>query len=401
MIRNRLMLAQFALFALISIGCTWYVATTVLGPALLRGSDQITVHMPDSGGISPESTVTYRGVEVGRVADVRIDPREGVNVVLAVDSGTRVPASARAVVSMDTPMALQHLDLQPVTSGGPYLREGSVIEASRTARPLPLEKLLGDFDALSSTIDPREVAALGDALETGFNGSGPELTRLLDNTAALLSTLRDRRPQLERLMGGARELAGPNGEQGDRLRELAANLRSLTGSARGNAPQIGRLLDTAPGATRQVAGLLRTGEPSLTALLGNLATTSQIVSVRTPALEHGLTVFPGSFAKLGSIVHGGTADFDLVATQGPVCATGTDRRSPTRTEPREPNLGTHCPGDRPGLGQRGAANAPPPATTYDPATGTTGAGFSVGSSGGQQELLGPRSWYSIPLQGVR
>ena len=109
--RNRLMLAQLALFVVISIACTWSVASDVLGPRMFRQPDLVTVRMPDSGGINPDSQVTYRGVKVGSVAGSRLDPNGGVNLTLSLDPGARIPASARAVVSMDTPLALQHLDV--------------------------------------------------------------------------------------------------------------------------------------------------------------------------------------------------------------------------------------------------------------------------------------------------
>lgn len=398
---SREVLVQIALFVAISIGCAFYLVTNVLDSESLQDPHRVTARMPDSGGISAEAPVTYRGVDVGSVAEVSIDPGGGVDVVLAIDPGARVPADSRAVVSQDTPIALQHVDLRPETDSGPYLRDGSVIEPERTERPLPLEELLTGVTDLGDSVDTRAVNELADSLSTGFNGAGPELTRILDNTASLLRTARESRPALQRAMDNGREFAGPDGERGDRLRALAAGMRSLTDQARTQEPRARQLLGTAPDTTKRVAELMRENEPSVTALLGNLVTTGQVVNVRTPALQHGITTLPDTFGKLGSIVHGDTADFDLVVSQGPVCISPTERRSPTRTEPREPDLNWHCPGDRDHQQQRGAANAPRPTTTYDPATGDTGAGFQLGSSGGQSEVLGPRSWYAIPLQGVR
>ena len=398
--QNRLMLVQIALFALISIGCTVYVVTNVVRPHRISEPNHVAVRMPDGAGLTPDSLVTFRGVEVGAVTDVRIED-SGVSVLASINASARVPASSRAVIAQDTPMALQHLDLRADTDAGPFLRDGSVIEAERTARPLPLEALLTDFTAIGDSVDPRDVDRLGEALATGLNGAGPELTRILDNTAVLLRTTRESVPQLRRSLDNGRAFVGPGGEQGDRLRVVAANLRSLSDQARGQEPQVRSLLENAPEGTRQVARLMADTEPAVTALLGNLVTTGQIVSVRGPAMEHALVTLPGTFGGLGQIVHGDTADFDLVITQGPACVTPMERRSPADAEPRDPALDWHCPGDDPRTGQRGAANAPRPMATYDPATGDTGAGFRLGTSGGQSDVLGSRSWYSIPLQGVR
>ncbi|WP_267898868.1 ABC transporter permease [Saccharopolyspora rhizosphaerae] len=268
-----------------------------------------------------------------------------------------------------------------------------------------LTALVACFKGLTAKGGPGGVAnAVNEAVVICFVCvfiANTELTRILDNSAELLRTSRESVPQLRRALDNGRTFVGPNGEQGDRLRVLAANLRSLTDQARADEPQVRSLLATAPETTRQVARLMADNEPSVAALLGNLVTTGQIVSVRGPAMQHALVTLPGTFGGLGRIVHGDTADFDLVLSQGPACVTAVERRSPTDTEAREPSLDQHCPGDEQRRGQRGAANAPRPMGTYDTATGDTGAGFSLGSSGGQRDVLGSRSWYSIPLQGVR
>ncbi|MGW5647845.1 MlaD family protein [Saccharopolyspora sp. NPDC003752] len=370
---RRLTLAQLALFLVISIACTYYVVTNVAGPQALREPMRVTMRMADSASITPTSQVTYRGVVIGTVSDVRLDPGGGgVSVRLALNPDTRVPADTRAVVSMATPLALQTVDLQPEHDSGPYLRDGSVIERDRTERPMPLETMLVHFTELSEQLRPEDVATVTDALATGLQDAGPELARILDDSATLLKVLRDRQPQLQGVVDGTRTLVGPDGAQGDRIRDLAAGLRSLSDQIRDREPEINRILDTAPGATRQLADLFARSDPAATALLGNLVTTSQIVAVRAPALEQLIISLPAGLSGLGGVVHGDTADFYLVGTQGPICATPQERRSPTEVAPREAGLDWHCPADQPNFGQRGAANAPRP---------------------------GP--WYSIPLQGVR
>lgn len=397
---RRLVFAQLALFLVISIACTYYVITNVAGPGALRDPVLVTARMPDAASITPSSQVTYRGVVIGTVSEVRIDPGgNGVSVQLALHPGTRVPADSDAVISMATPLAVQTVDLQPTSDTGPYLRDGSVIEAGRTRRPIPLDTLLVHFTELTGQLRPEDVSAVTEALSTGLAGKGPELTRILDNSAILLETTREHRSQFDRLVAGSRRLTGPSG---DRIRGLAAGLRSLTEQIRGHQPRLERVLDTAPDATRHLAELFARNDPATTALLGNLVTTGQIVAVRAPALDQLLISFPEALSGLGGVVHGDTADLYLVGTQGPICATATERRSPTEVRPREADLDRHCPPDQPDVGQRGAANAPRPAmTTYDPVTGQTPAGFQLGTAGGQATVLGPRSWYSVPLQGVR
>ncbi|PRX45413.1 phospholipid/cholesterol/gamma-HCH transport system substrate-binding protein [Prauserella shujinwangii] len=398
--RNRLALAQLALFVVITLACGYYVVTSVAGPGAFATPIRVTMRMPDTGGLTVASRVTYRGVDVGDVSAVRLAPgRDGVEVALALAPGTRVPADTTAVVTMATPMAITHLDLRPAGNGPPYLDSGDVLPAERTRRPLPLERLLTDFTALADSLPADDVAAVGEALATGLDGLGPELGRVLDNTGTLLELATERAPQLRRIIRDGRALLG---EDGGRLRELAGAMRRFTDALREHDPAIRQLLHRVPEPTRRVAGLLTENQPALTTLLGNLVTTGQLVSVRAPAVEQLLISLPGTLTELGGIVEGDTAKFYLVGTQGPVCYNETPRRTPVDTEPREPGLSWHCP-PGPRLSQRGAANAPRPEAaprTYDPGTGQA-MPFDVGTNGGQSAVLGPRSWSALLLQGAR
>lgn len=407
--KNRLALAQLALFLVIGVACSYYVLSNVLGPRAITAAMTVTVRMPDTGGLTAQSQVTYRGVGVGEVADIQLDPEgAGVRVRLELDPDTRIPHDTTAVVTQQTPMAIVRLDLRPDGEDPPYLRDGSVIPGQHTRRPLPLERLLVEFMEVADSLPAEDVAVIGDALATGLNGATPELIRILDNSQTLLRFAGERTPQLRRLADHGRQLLG---DSGDRLRRTATAMRQLTGALREQEPAIRGLLHDVPDPARRVARMMTENQPALTTLLGNLVTTAQLVSVRAPAVEQTLISLPDTLTKLGSIVEGDTANFYLIASQGPVCYTETPRRTPTATEPREPDLTWHCP-PGPDLAQRGAANAPRPEgspseqapapknRSYDPASGRP-LPFDLGSSGGQQAVLGPRSWSSILLQGVQ
>ncbi|KEI45794.1 MlaD family protein [Saccharopolyspora rectivirgula] len=392
--KNSLAVLQIALFLVISAGCAYYVATNVLGPQDIRPIE-VTVRMPNSGGMATGSPVTYRGVPVGEVAGSEID-QEGVVLRLKIDPRQRIPASTRAVVSMDTPLALQHLDLQPADQAPPHLRDGSVIEADKTEAPLPLTAVLTEFAQLSDSLHEEDISVAAEALATGFHGTGPELARLLDNAPQLLELANSEIPRAREMAHRVEVLTGPDAEQVKRIRSVAEKLRETTDELRAHEPQLRTLATTAPEVADQLTRLAADAQPAVTALLGNLVTTSQVISMRGPAVEQLIIALPEALRKVSSIVHGDTADFYLVGTQGPACYTGAERRPPTETAEREPDLHWHCPADEPNLQQRGAANAPRPiTTTYDPQTGATSAGFRVGTTSA------PGMWYTMQLNGVR
>ncbi|WP_007024071.1 MlaD family protein, partial [Saccharomonospora iraqiensis] len=355
--RNRLALTQLALFAVIGLACGYYVVTDVAGPGLWRDPLAVTVRMPDTGGLTPSSRVTYRGVDVGEVTDVRIDgDGAGVAVDVALDPGTRVSEELTAVVTMDTPIAIVRLDLRPSSDEPPYLSPGDVVTAGDTRRPVELDALLARVLAVADDLPAEDIGTIADALATGLGGGADELVRILDNTRTLLDTAAGHTDEIRSVLRGSRELLGSSG---GRLRELAASLRGMTDTLREHEPAVRELVHEVDAPARRVAELMTTNQPALTTLLGNLVTTGRTVSLRGPAVEQLLASLPETLTGLGDIVEGDTARFYLVGAQGPVCYHGTDRRTPVDTEPRQPELTWHCPpGER--LAQRGAANAPRP-----------------------------------------
>lgn len=400
---SRAVLVQLSMFVLIALVCAGFVFNTVLGPQAVRAPIRVAVHLPDAAGLAPTSQVTYRGVRTGTVGDVRIDQGgEGVTVDLLLDPGSRVPADSIARISMDTPMAVQHLDLQPATDGPPYLSDGGEIRAERTSAPMPLETLLVHTMRLADSIDPHDVQVLSEAAATGLNGTAPQLQRILDGTRDLTQLAAQQEPKITNLIEQGPEALGP----AEDLPELAASMRDLADQARAQDPQIRHLLETAPGTTTEVTKLLAQNQQAGAQLLGNLLGTSQVLNGHIPALKETMTALPQGLGDLGSIVHGDVADFYLVAAQGPVCYYGTERRMPTETEPREPHLGWSCPSG-PGLQQRGADSAPrpnsvtsssiPPASA--PADSPTPDTAPAGAA--QQQVMGPRPWSSMFTQGVR
>lgn len=414
---SRLAIAQLLVFAIVAVACGYYVADRVFGPGGTGDPITVTVRMPDTGGLTSGSQVTYRGVGVGEISDVRIArDREGVEIVASLHPGTRIPDQSDAVVTMESPMSILRLDFRPDGASGPYLATGDTITAERTRRPQPLESLLGKFVRLADTLPTDDVTVLAESLATGLQNATGDINRILEDTDTLLQFGRQRTGQLERILDNGSLIAETNGP---RLRELSASMRRLTGDLRDTAPELRTLARDVPEPARRVTKLIQRTEPSLGTLLGNLVTTTQLVGMRGPALEQLMRSAPEALNSLGRVVDGDTANFYLIGTLGPVCYNDTKRRAPQRTEPREPQWQWHCtPGQD--LSQRGAQNAPrpeagipesaepapepdpdsrPTAGTYDTSTGRK-APFRLGTTGGQSAVLGPRSWSSLLLQGV-
>ncbi|MBA0127339.1 MCE family protein [Haloechinothrix sp. YIM 98757] len=408
-LRQRLPAGQIALFLAIALACGVYIAVNAVGTDAVMAKDRVTVRMADGGGITPRVPVTYRGVTVGTVSDVRVARGDGVEVELAIRSNADVPADTEVVVAQDTPVALKHIDLRPSSHDPPYLSDGDELGPEDTSRPVPLETVLVNLMRLTDNIDTEDVAVIADELAAGLSGTAEELERLGDNSIELVDRFTELEPTASNLIDNTlRFLESSEGTAG-RLPELTRTLAEATEQVRNQTPHGIELARSVPEVTDEVVPLLRELEPSVSVLLSNLITPVQIVSQRIPALQHGLVVIPDAFSQLASIADGDRANFEFVTTQGGTCYFPEERRTPTDTSEKEPNLGYHCPPDGPTV--RGAANAPGPeaqrrtvVTTSDPNTGRTQVPGSdpirMGSNGGQDDVLGEESWHAVYLQGV-
>jgi phospholipid/cholesterol/gamma-HCH transport system substrate-binding protein len=199
---------------------------------------------------------------------------------------------------------------------------------------------------------------------------------------------------------------------------LTAQLKASDGDLR-------RLLANAPPAASELTALVRENRTDFGVLVANLLTVSEVTVRRLPAVRQLLVTYPIAVAGGYTVVPGdGTAHFGLVLNVGdpPDCTSGyggTRRRAPADTRPTGPNTDARC--TEPAGSQtsvRGAQNAPrpggaepgrvpPPANPAGgpaPVPAAAGAAdplpYLLGSTGGQRDLLGDRSWLALLLAGL-
>ena len=416
---TRLVRIQLITFAVITaLGVSYAGVSYVgLGAGVLHPGYTVRADFPESGGIFTNAEVTYRGVPVGRVGALRLDPT-GVLVELDIRGGGQIPADTLAVVADRSAVGEQYVDLQPRSAGGPYLHDGSTIARADTRIPLPTTELMVNLDRLVNSVDKRDLQVTIDELGNAFNGTGPDLQRLIDSGNALIESADQALPQTTALISGARKVLQTQVDEGSAITGFSANLALLSGQLRGSDPDVRKLLDSGVTASAQLQDLLRTTSPTLGVLLGNLVTVGQIVEVRLPGVEQILVTYPVVVDGGYTVVPGdGTAHFGLVlnAANPPACVYGTQQRAPQDTSHRPANVNVRC--DAPagsGTDVRGAQNAPSPGgasgasaggspyslssylTGTDPATGAAlgpdGRPVVVGPSGGEGNILGKDSW---------
>ncbi|MQY04057.1 MCE family protein [Actinomadura macrotermitis] len=340
----------------------------------LRGYYVLKVDLPQAGGLATNADVTYRGTSIGRVGPLHITG-DGVVADLHIKYGSpKIPASSQAVVANRSAVGEQFLDLRPARDGGPYLAENATIARSATTIPAPVTDMLTSVDALAASVPLDSLRTLVDEFGTAFAGQGPDLQVLLDSSRSFTRLANEHIEPTTTLLQDGQTVLRTQNEEADALKAFGRNARLLSGQLRTSDPDLRRLVAAGPGASAQIAGLLRDLDPSLSVLLANLTTTSDVLATRTGGLEELLAKVPAAVSAATSMIQNGRLQFGMVNTFfNPLpCTTGyggTPYRNGTDTSPGGVlNTAARCalPASS-GVNVRGAANAPKGGTLRPPA----------------------------------
>ncbi|UXA18717.1 MlaD family protein [Mycobacterium sp. SMC-4] len=374
---------------------TFVVATAYLFLGALQvnpvaSSYQVTVALPESAGLLPNQNVTMRGVPIGRVDRLDITPA-GVNAVVRVDSTVAVPASSQVRVSGLSPAGEQYLDFVADNDEGPYLGEGSVVAQRDTTVPVSLADLLANADGALRQVDSDKLELIKH--ELSLSAAGPQkLADIIDGGTFLLSTLDSVLPETTSMLRTSRVVLTLAADKNEGIGVASANLDETLAGVSRMREGFRTLTERTPGTLSSVDNLFTDNSDTMVQLLGNLASTSQMVYLRVPALN---ALFPdyrtSVLDAIGSAMH--TNGLWTTADIYPryACDYGTPRMPPSAADFPEPYLYTYCRDDHPGVLVRGAKNAPRPA-------GDDGAGPPAGADLGRTADPTPRGRYTLPTE---
>lgn len=367
---TRFIKIQLAIFTVVSIvGVAVMAFTYVQVPTLLGlGRNVVTLQLPSSGGLYRFSNVTYRGVEVGKVTDIRVTPN-GAEATMSIATSPKIPADLQAEVRSVSAVGEQYVDLRPRTDSGPYLQNGSVITAENTTIPAPVGPVLDRVNKLVETFPKDRLSALLDETYKGFNGAGYDFGSLLDSGATLSADLNGVAEQTRTLADDARPLLEGQAGTADSIRTWARSLAGFTGQLADSDPQFRTVLQTFPSFETEVSGLLNQLKPTLPLLLANLGTVSEILMAYNASLEQLLVLLPPYIAQQQaySITSDSTGaprgDFAATVSDPPACTVGFLPPSAWRSPADESDIdtpdGIYCklPQDSP-IAVRGLRNFP-------------------------------------------
>lgn len=87
------------LFALL-LGVAAFLALYWLGGDGENMHDYVVVTKQDIGGLNPQAQVRYRGIRVGKVGDIRLDPEDSSNILISISIREDVPLTTGTVAKL-------------------------------------------------------------------------------------------------------------------------------------------------------------------------------------------------------------------------------------------------------------------------------------------------------------
>jgi phospholipid/cholesterol/gamma-HCH transport system substrate-binding protein len=361
---TKLKLAAFAVVGIVVlVYCAVYYAN--LGRYIgLRSYYVVRLELTSAGGIYPDAEVAYRGVGVGRVGAVTLTGT-GVQADLDIsNSAPPIPGRLVAAVADLSAIGEQYVDLRPVTAGGPYLANGSVIPASQTVLPIPVTSVLTGVSSFAASVPLGDLRTMLSQFAAGFNGQTSDLQQMLDGGHAFLQANAASMKQVTGLINASKTVLQTQVDETSALTDFAASADLVARQLAQSDSDLRRLFAAAPGAARQFNGLLTDTNPALADLIANLLTSARVGQTRIAAFDELLSGVPPALVDVASTLAHGSVNVGLELTFfDPLpCTLGygaTVHRNGDVTSGAPLNTAAQClepPSS--GIDVRGSANAP-------------------------------------------
>ncbi|CKN72725.1 MCE-family protein MCE4F [Mycobacterium tuberculosis] len=327
---DRLAKIQLSIFAVITV-----ITLSVMAIFYLRlpatfgiGTYGVSADFVAGGGLYKNANVTYRGVAVGRVESVGLNPN-GVTAHMRLNSGTAIPSNVTATVRSVSAIGEQYIDLVPPENpSSTKLRNGFRIQRQNTRIGQDVADLLRQAETLLGSLGDTRLRELLHEAFIATNGAGPELARLIESARLLVDEANANYPQVSQLIDQAGPFLQAQIRAGGDIKSLADGLARVTWQLRAADPRLRDTLADAPDAIDEANTAFSGIRPSFPALAASLANLGRVGVIYHKSIEQLLVVFPALFAAIITSAGGGPQDegakldFKIDLHDPPPCMTG-------------------------------------------------------------------------------
>jgi phospholipid/cholesterol/gamma-HCH transport system substrate-binding protein len=281
---------RLGVFVLVGILLLSLFVAVIIGNSFIHNKDTYFVrfHNYSVAGLQIGGAVNYRGIQVGKVEKITIDPKDVTSVILriSVDHGTPIKTDNEAVLMYVGITGIKAVEIQGGTNSSRLLKPGSYIKAGSTQLEAISDKavtLVEKIDRIASNLDK----LTGEENRNNVASILSQTSELITETRSQILTTLQSLNQIASSTTGVTEGLGINLTQ--ITQNLTKNLDSLSVVAGRNIERIG---DKSTASLDSIALATRVGLEQLTNELSvkldlistNLTTNVNAISNQTQEL---------------------------------------------------------------------------------------------------------------------
>jgi phospholipid/cholesterol/gamma-HCH transport system substrate-binding protein len=209
---------------------------------------RVVAYFENSTGLFSGDDVRILGVPVGKVDKIEPQP-EQVKVTFWFDQKYKVPADAKAAILSPLLVTGRAIQLTPVYSGGPAMKDGAVIPKNRTAVPVEWDQVRDQLQRLTELLAPTKpggVSTLGELINTAadnLRGQGANIRDTVIKLSQAVSALGDHSKDLFGTFKNLSTLVTALHDSADLLEQLNRNLADVTSLLADDPNKVGRTVE--------------------------------------------------------------------------------------------------------------------------------------------------------------
>jgi phospholipid/cholesterol/gamma-HCH transport system substrate-binding protein len=274
--------AGLGLVLLVVLALIFSLVVAIFNQALTRSVSAVVPTSRVGLLLEPNSFVTFRGIQVGSVADVRTTPH-GAEITLRIqpDYAKVIPANSIAAVKTSTLFGPKSVDLQPPATAA----AGPLTDGDTLASAPPGVEINTAFDSLMSvlnTVQPAKVNATLTALAVGLQGRGEQAGVLAEQLRGYLRELIPSLPALKQDFVLAGGVLNTYADAAPDLLSALSNITVTSHTVVDEQARLGHLLIGLKSVGHNAKDFLGDNEHSIPTTLSVLAPTARLLARYAP-----------------------------------------------------------------------------------------------------------------------
>lgn len=298
---------KIAAFVTLGLVGTSYLGLKYAGLDSFGAGYEVSVSLPDAGGLFVNGEVTYHGVPVGEVSSLTATG-SGVQARIRIDGDApAIPADVTAAVANRSVIGEQYLDLRSPgvsgasgtsgtgagsAAGSSELRDGDRLTVADDALPPDIARLLRSGRDFTASVPADALDTVIDETYELARGSSGDLRRLVETSLSFQQAADRNFLTSASLIRNSEAVLRTQEASADSLRAYSRDLGVLANTLRDSDGDLRALIANSPAAARQIGALIDDVGRPLGTLMGNLVTTAQVFGTHSAGVEDTMIRLP-------------------------------------------------------------------------------------------------------------